>query len=313
VLVSDDGTSWTPIYTTEEGDAENVYAPMVIQLDAPVTAKLLRLSVTGINRLDDNGNSYVQLSELGVYRTETKADLDREAAAAVDALIEAIDPTDKTSIDKARDAYDGLTDEQKGYVTRVEDLENAEKTYAIQNTPVVLTLTGPETANVRDDEVVYTLSAQQVSAMEVVTVVLEVSDNLTSPVAEAAGGWSILAQTAETGKLTVVLGSLTGESDLMTLSVKPAAAGAATVKVTEAVLSATVGDTEVFGTADLTAAIAETTLELNIYDVNNDGVVNLLDVTRAQRWFGTTDPRGDITGDGWVTIEDLILIMQQFV
>jgi len=63
----------------------------------------------------------------------------------------------------------------------------------------------------------------------------------------------------------------------------------------------------------LTAAIAETTLELNIYDVNNDGVVNLLDVTRAQRWFGTTDPRGDITGDGWVTIEDLILIMQQFV
>jgi len=313
VLVSDDGTSWTPIYTTEEGDAENVYAPMVIQLDAPVTAKLLRLSVTGINRLDDNGNSYVQLSELGVYRTETKADLDREAAAAVDALIEAIDPTDKTSIDKARDAYDGLTDEQKGYVTKVEDLENAEKTYAIEHTPVVLTLTGPETANVRDDEVVYTLSAQQVSAMEVVTVVLEVSDNLTSPVAEAAGGWSILAQTAETGKLTVVLGSLTGESDLMTLSVKPAAAGAATVKVTEAVLSATVGDTEVFGTADLTAAIAETTLELNIYDVNNDGVVNLLDVTRAQRWFGTTDPRGDITGDGWVTIEDLILIMQQFV
>jgi len=50
----------------------------------------------------------------------------------------------------------------------------------------------------------------------------------------------------------------------------------------------------------------------NPYDVNGDGVVNQLDMTRAQRFFGTNTPKADINGDGTVNIADLILIMMNF-
>ena len=47
-------------------------------------------------------------------------------------------------------------------------------------------------------------------------------------------------------------------------------------------------------------------------DVNRDGVVDLLDVTRAQRYFGTDDPTCDVDGSGTVDVADLIMIMNNY-
>ena len=56
---------------------------------------------------------------------------DQDAAAAVDALIDALtDPYDIEAIDAARDAYENLTEAQKALVTGLSDLETAEERYA---------------------------------------------------------------------------------------------------------------------------------------------------------------------------------------
>lgn len=50
---------------------------------------------------------------------------------------------------------------------------------------------------------------------------------------------------------------------------------------------------------------------LNV-DVNDDGVVNILDLVLVASLFGTADPKADINGDGTVNIQDLILVAQHF-
>ena len=56
---------------------------------------------------------------------------DQDAAAAVDAMIDALtDPYDINAIDAARDAYENLTEAQKALVTGLSDLEAAEERYA---------------------------------------------------------------------------------------------------------------------------------------------------------------------------------------
>ena len=55
---------------------------------------------------------------------------------------------------------------------------------------------------------------------------------------------------------------------------------------------------------------------LSLFDVNRDGVVNQLDMTRAQRNYGQSSETGtlmgDIDGDGQVTVVDLVMIMTNF-
>lgn len=65
-----------------------------------------------------------------------KEEADKKAAEAVDALIDAIGEVSlesKEVIEKARTAYDKLTLEQKEKVTKIEELENAEKLYHALN------------------------------------------------------------------------------------------------------------------------------------------------------------------------------------
>ena len=45
-------------------------------------------------------------------------------------------------------------------------------------------------------------------------------------------------------------------------------------------------------------------------DLNQDGVINVLDLVFVTNHFGTTD--GDINGDGQTNILDLVLVTQQF-
>ena len=68
----------------------------------------------------------------------------------------------------------------------------------------------------------------------------------------------------------------------------------------------------------LANASVVTTLAYDVYDVNRDGVVNLLDITRAQRYYGLTvedatwNAIADVNSDGVVDIADLILILNHF-
>lgn len=48
------------------------------------------------------------------------------------------------------------------------------------------------------------------------------------------------------------------------------------------------------------------------YDVNADGVVNILDLVFVASHFGQTDPKADVNDDGTVNILDLTLIAQNF-
>ena len=49
-----------------------------------------------------------------------------------------------------------------------------------------------------------------------------------------------------------------------------------------------------------------------LYDVNEDGVVNILDLTFVAARFGQDDPKADVNGDDIVNILDLVLIAQNF-
>ena len=48
------------------------------------------------------------------------------------------------------------------------------------------------------------------------------------------------------------------------------------------------------------------------YDVNDDGIVNILDIVFVASRFGETEPKADVNGDGTVNILDLTLIVQNF-
>ena len=48
------------------------------------------------------------------------------------------------------------------------------------------------------------------------------------------------------------------------------------------------------------------------YDVNGDGVVNILDLTFVAAHFGEANPEADVNDDGTVNILDLVLVAQHF-
>ena len=58
--------------------------------------------------------------------------------------------------------------------------------------------------------------------------------------------------------------------------------------------------------------LVSTNLPTNPYDVNADGVVNILDLTFVASRFGGSDPEADVNDDGIVNILDLVRIAQNF-
>ena len=50
----------------------------------------------------------------------------------------------------------------------------------------------------------------------------------------------------------------------------------------------------------------------NPADVNNDGMVNILDLTLVAQGFGTDKPEADVNGDGFVNILDLVFVANAF-
>ena len=94
--------------------------------------------------------------------------------------------------------------------------------------------------------------------------------------------------------------------------------GTASVKLTGADLSVYVGEGEAFVAAVMGTVEVKTEINYSIYDVNQDGKVDQLDITRAQRCYGKNagdegwNTLADVNKDGTVDINDLILILNNY-
>ena len=244
--------------------------------------------------------------EAGVELAETRIEAIGEVTAESEPRILA-----------AREAVNVLTEAQKQAVSNLAVLEAAEQRFATIGSEVALVLTGADSIHAFEEEVVYTFSAKNMTNLANMIVSFGITEEyLTDPVVEAAEGWMIVAQSWKNGVLSVALGNTAGangEGDILTITLKPKeVAGEASVAVTFAELTAYLGDGETFVNANLDEAAITTQVKYNIYDVNRDGVVDQLDMTRAQRHYGSDFADADVNSDGEVNIDDLILILNHF-
>ncbi len=253
-----------------------------------------------------------------------KANADAAQAAAdaiqVDAAKEASQAAAdaKTAAETARDAAEAAQAAAEAAKAQQDAQQKAEEYYAsIVNSQVAITVTGAVEADVLDETAAFTVSADGCVETALFALTMEADPALVTDLrAAAADGLMIISQAYENGRLIVVVGSvdgLNGSADLLTITGQLAGGGQATLQVTDARITAYLPeDQETYVAADLTNAAWTVTIHFNVYDINRDGVVNLLDVTRAQRFYGEAYDRGDVNGDGMVTIEDLILIILHF-
>jgi len=279
--------------------------------------------------LTDDGKALVTKLDVlkaaeAAYEAAVQAAADKAAAEAVDTLIAAIGEVTVESGDKitaARTAYDALTEARKALVTKLAVLEAAEEAYKALQSPadgtVTLILSGADNVSVEEESVTYTLSAKGMNALANAIVAIDLDETyLTDPTVTVAEGWYLIAHTWKNGVLNVAVGNLNGangDGDILTVTAKPTGEkGSATVAVTYTELCAYDGEGEVFVNADLSQATVTTDMTFNPYDVNKDGVVDQLDMTRAQRYYNTNNADADVNDDNLVDIVDLILILQNY-
>ena len=182
-----------------------------------------------------------------------------------------------------------------------------------------------EAAATLEDEAVYTVSVDKVDELATATLSLAIDgEALGNPTAEALNGWYIISQSYENGILTVVMGNNAGVSsedavDLLAVKLQPTGkTGDVTVSIAEASLSAYIGEGETFLGVIMGNDKVTTTVDYSTFDVNQDGTVNQLDITRAQRAYGAVpddsdwNARADVNGDSTVDINDLIMILNNY-
>ena len=194
---------------------------------------------------------------------------------------------------------------------------------AISTMVVVLNLKGDAKTTIDEETLTYSISASNTKGLATATLTIAINGPVAEPVIETLNGWFLIAKTYADGKLHVVMGNkdgVSGESDMLTVTVKTTGErGNASLAITEAVLSSYVGDDDetyvntIFADAKIT-----TEIDYSIYDVNRDGIVDQLDLTRCQRFYGmTAEDEGwyvyaDVNKDGTVDINDMILILNNY-
>ncbi len=185
---------------------------------------------------------------------------------------------------------------------------------SVSDCNAAVTLSGPDAAILNDDTVEYTVSASGAENLATATLTFAVEGYASAEVVPAEG-WAVLTQSYEAGELTAVLYALEGTSNEAVASVTAVIdeVGAASVELTEAVLSAYFGTGETFVNVVLGETLVETEVNYHPCDVNRDGVVDQLDITRAQRFFGTADEVCDVTADGIVNTADMIMILNNYI
>ena len=165
----------------------------------------------------------------------------------------------------------------------------------------------------------FTVSATGLVNAGTITLTMDLSDTLTAPEVTALNGWQLAATAYQNGQLQVVIMSflpgVTSKDAMDLISVKAkltGQTGKGSLNMKEVMVSCYDGDGESFANVILTDASAETEILFSIYDVNHDGSVDQLDLTRAQRWYGTDNADCDINDDGEVNVADMILILNNF-
>ena len=196
---------------------------------------------------------------------------------------------------------------------------------SVYENAVTLSLTGETDVTVDAGELTYTLTAANTNKLATATLTFTVEGNAASASVEGLNDWFVISQSYENGVLTAILGNNQGVSGAEAAgmaAVKIAATGKTgdvTVTLADAVLSSYNGpDNEAFTAYVLDNASVTTKVDYSVYDVNQDGTVNQLDITRAQRAYGAVpgdanwNARADVNHDGVVDINDLILVLNNY-
>ncbi len=180
---------------------------------------------------------------------------------------------------------------------------------------VTVNLSGESDVTVEAAELSYDVSVADAKNLATATLVFELT-GLGEAAVTPAEGWYIIEQRYEAGTLKAILGNnagMNGEGVIATLTAATTGeVGTASVALTQADLSAYVGEGETFANVILGTAAVETVINYHPCDVNQDGKVNQLDITRAQRFFGTADEICDVNADGVVNTADMILILNNY-
>ena len=220
----------------------------------------------------------------------------------------------------------------------MESIDNYTIVKSASAVPAVITLNGDASIVVGNDAA-YTVSVSGVDKLATVTLKFEVDGVYFSGKAftglngfEVLGGveWTSVGNDVWMGR--VVLVNLNGgisSTDVldifeMVFASNSGLLGTADVRLVDVVLS---GYDTISGAVYIDSLIVNDLVQTSIgqyfsvYDVNRDGVVDQLDLTVAQLFFmakegdanWATAKRADVTGDGRVDIEDLILILKNII
>ena len=344
--VSDDAKEWTVVKSVADERVPGAGEAMTYDF-APVAGRYVKLQVTKAGLVEDSDKYYrLQLQEEEIYNKdyiETVAFTNEAALAEGDTVEAAVAATtakgNEVDLGKFDVAYttsnDAVAAVENGVITAVGAGEavitatvtvngityTAEQTVTVAAKAVELIVTGTEKVTMEKEGMSFTVSAANTNALATATLAIELKGDV-DYTWEVAEGWTKVVETFENGRLTIVLVNLDGVTSkeavpMLTVNAKlTGKVGDASVTVTKARLSAYVGtgvdDGEVYVEADLTGATYTTKVDYNTFDVNRDGQVCMLDITRAQRHFGTDDAICDVNDDGTVDIEDLILILNNY-
>lgn len=301
-----DAISGIGTYTTEfyvDGPADGAILSLGQVFDT-VSVKVNGQDVTGINQ----STGVIDLGSLVQAGTNT---LEIQSVSTLRNAVRKVDPS-----------YASKTVHEYGLLGPVTVTPYVTASVADSKQPVTLRLSGPTEATLDTDALTYTLSAENADRLATATVTVSYSSNLEAPAAEGLNGWYVISAAAQDGRLTVVLGhgeGLTGSGELLKLTAAtPGSVGSAAVKLEQAVLSVYDQDSEAFVDVNYGETTVETRIDYSLYDVNQDGTVNQLDITRAQRAYGASagdaswNARADVNRDGAVDIADLILILNHY-
>ena len=291
-----------------------------------VTTTQIRLRVVDCAHRD----FYISEIEISYTRNEDEVDFSAltKAVAAAEVARKGVyqnaDEETKAEFDKWYNIAKGVV-ENENSDQRTVDAAAAALQKVVDAMAVVVTLKGEDEITVDDKMLTYTMSVSNTSGLATATFEISIDGSVTDPELEALNGWYFIAKTVNDGKLTAVMGNNAGVTDseavdVLRITVKTTGQrGQVKVSVDSAVLSSFVGTgSEGFVDAILTNASVETTITYSIYDVNEDGTVDQLDITRAQRSYGASDgddnwiARADVNRDGTVDINDLILILNNY-
>ena len=212
----------------------------------------------------------------------------------------------------------GEVDESLVEVQAVDFAMNVASANAAESKVVLeLGMTAGADVTVDDKSVEFGVTAAKAANLATVTLKFEVNDVVANPVAVAAAGWNIITQTFEDGILEVVMFNVDGlttidAANILTITGDVVKVGKATVTLVDAVPSIYVGESEAYAEYVIVNGTATVNVNYSNFDVNRDGTVNQLDLTRAQRFFGKADDVCDVNDDGVVDIADIVMILNNY-